>query len=281
MGIMSWITYLFCGFILFIILNVINNKYNITKIEKMIISIIFMMIISGICFRCALNYTDNIFIIFVFLMIIEIIYSNYILDRDFFDKDSRNIEYYILLIIIGFIVNQEFINNVTEVFLTGEDLRIVLWFLSFIFVFNFFKDRKILEKKDNLNKSNFMSEEAILISFVKLKNQFNNILNCDDKDLTNILYSIMIYENNKRSKIMRSFDYIKFRFTGTKSRLGIMQVESDKFISDSESIEIVYKNLETLYNKKNIKTNKAYEVIKKYTNNNLDIKFIFDVIEKF
>ena len=64
----------------------------------------------------------------------RVFYNSYILEQDFFSKEDKNIYYYILLIIIGFIINQEFINRVEEVFLTGEDLRLIIWLLVIIYL---------------------------------------------------------------------------------------------------------------------------------------------------
>ncbi len=285
MGLYGWIFYMLCGLMFFLIISIIDNKFSVTKIEKLVISIILMMIVGGYCFRLGINYRDNIFLIYVFLMIYDIIYNSYFIERDFFDKNEKNIEYYIVLIIVGFIVNQEFINNVTEVFLTGEDLRIVLWFLSLIFIYNFIQKKNILSNNKEI-KDKYMSTQTVLVNYAKLKHRFYDSCDFSDKEISNIVFAIMIYENSKRSKILRNYDYFMFRLNGNKKKLGIMQVESDKFISDVESIEITYKKLEKLYNKKDSKStrntkNKVYEIIEKYTDNPEYIKYIFDIIKKF
>lgn len=289
MGLLSWIFYFVVGFVLFLILGLLDNKYSLTKIQKLIISVILMMIVSGFCFRFALNCTDNIFLIFVFLMIIDIIYNTYFIERDFFDKNDKNILYYILLVIVGFTINQEFINNVSEVFLTGEDLRIVLWFLSFIFVYNFIKEKKILDSSSEI-KDKYMSSQTVLINYAKLKHKFYDDCSYDNRELSNIVYAIMILKNSKRSKMLRNYDYFLFRLNGNKRKLGIMQVESKKFITDSESIELTFKALEKIINKsnktgaKNSKNTKfkADDLIKSYCGEEADyVKYIFDIIKKF
>ena len=231
MGLLGWIFYFIIGLIFFFILGFLNNKYELTKIQKLIISIILMMCVSGFCFKFAIKYTDNIFLVFVFLMVIDIIYNTYFIERDFFDKSERNIEYYILLVIVGFIVNQEFINDVSSVFLTGEDLRIVLWFLSFIFIYNFLKEKNILAENCEI-KDKYMSSQAVLVNYAKLRHKFYDECSSDDKELNNIIYAIMIFENSKRSKLLRNYDYFMFRLNGNKRKLGIMQIESKKFITD-------------------------------------------------
>ena len=65
MELFGWIFYFVISIILFIFLNFVDKKVGISKIQKLIISIIFMMIIGGICFRYVINYTDNLFLILV------------------------------------------------------------------------------------------------------------------------------------------------------------------------------------------------------------------------
>lgn len=282
MGILGWVFYVVMGFGFFGIISYLKKKYNITKLQSFIFTLILLMVVAGLCFRWVLNYTDDIFLIIVFMMLVDIIYTSYFTDGDFFDISEKNILYYIVLIIGAFILNQEFINKVTAVFLTGEDLRIVLWFLSIIFIYNFCNSNKIFTKNDvSINK--FMSSENVLVNYVKLKHKYYDVLSDYEKDIQNIVYAVMIYENNRRSKILRNIDYFLFRINGNKRKLGIMQIESSCFISDIQSIEISCKEVSKLYNRKSSKKEecKAYNVIEKYSEDSNYVRYIFDIINKF
>ena len=134
---------------------------------------------------------------------------------------KTTIYYYILLVISGFIINQEFINIVNQVFMKGEDLRLILWFLIIIFLYKFMVNNNILgETLKNNNKK--MSVDSVLVSFAKLKHKFYDECLYDNKDISNMVYTIMIYENNRRSKLVRNIDNFKFKINGEKRRLGIM-----------------------------------------------------------
>lgn len=80
---------------------------------------------------------------------------------------------------------------------------------------------------------------------------------------------------------MRNFDCLLFKLNGKKNKFGIMQIESKKFISDSESIDLAYKKILRIYN--SIKTkNKDYNKVfdKYYGYDNSDVKYIFEIIKK-
>lgn len=282
MGLIGWIIYIVLGIILFIIIKHIENKYKINRREWLIFSIIIMLLFAGILVRLGINYTSDIFLIFVFMMLTDIFYNSYILEQDFFSKEDKNIYYYILLIIIGFIINQEFINRVEEVFLTGEDLRLIIWFLAIIYLYKFSISKNILS--NNKETTKFISKDSILISYVKLKEKYYDECNYDNKDISNIIYSIMIYENKKRSKLLRKIDNFNYKINGGIKKLGIMQVESKKFITDSESINITYKKITKLYDRYNKKKDKNVSIkvlddyLKEESNN---VKYIYEVIKKF
>ena len=282
MGLTGWIFYFIVGVVLFFLIRIIELKFSVTKLERLIFTLILWIIVVGSCFSFSIPYTSDIFLIFVFLLIDDVIYTTYFLDKDFFDRSEENLFYYIILIVIGFFLNQEFINQVTKVFLTGADLRLITWFLIFLFLYQFMKNRNIfstITKKED----NFMSTESILVRYTKLKYQYQDVCNYSNFDLTNIMYAIMIFESNRRSKILRNYDYFMFKLNGSKRKLGIMQVESSKFITDIESIDIVYKKLDKLFSTTNRKKKLSVkEVINKYCGENAEyVQYIFDIIKKF
>lgn len=282
MGIWTWIFYIIIGFLLFVFINFLEKKYNITKLQNLVFSLIFMMVIGGITSNFGFGLVnDNLFLIFVFTLIYEIIYVSYFLEKDFFEKNNSLLKFYIILIIIGYLLNQEFINRVDMVFLSGEDLRVILWFLAIIFIYQFIKDKELIKNKENLCEKFGMSGEGIVVSYAKLKHKYYNEIKYDNKELVLILYSIMIFENYNRPAFLRKYDNFLFKLNGGSRKLGIMQVKSNKFISDFESIELVYKKLEKIVEKKKVKKINVDEVINMYCkDNSVYVKNIYDCICK-
>ena len=238
MGIIIWLSYIIFGIILVLLLHYIEKKYNLNKFQSICFSVIYMMILAGLASRFGFSrFNENIFLIFVFELVFKMIYVTYFLEKDFFDKREGNVSYSVILIIISYIVNIEFINKVDQVFLKGEDFRIILWFMAFLFLFQFFKN--------------------------------------------NILYSIMIFNNYRRPEIYRTMDNILFKINGKSKNLGIMQVKSNKFITDSESIDIVYKKLVKLREKQKTKKININIIIDNYDKENSKyVKTIYDYISK-
>ena len=286
MGLTSWIFYLFLGFCYFIIITFVDCKYKITKLQKTVFSVILLMISAGICFNYASKYVDNIFLSYVFLMVFDMIYVSYFLEREFFDKNDNNITYYICLIAIGFFLNQDFFNEVTSVFLTGSDLRLILWSFVIIFIYNFCKEKEIINNKEQINDKN-LSVNSILVNYAKLKYKYYDYCNLEDKMLSNVIYAIMIYRNSKRSKILRNYDYFMFRLNGKSSKLSIMQVYTNKYITDIEGINIVKEDINEIIVGTDISNNKKKKeidylsIIDSYCNEeSIYVKNIFEIIKK-
>ena len=286
MGLMSWIFYLFLGFCFFIIITFVDFKYKLNKIQKIIFSVILLMITAGICFNYAIKYVDNIFLSYVFLMVFDMIYVSYFLEKDFFDKNDKNINYYIILVIIGFILNQEFLNEVTTVFLTGNDLRLILWSFIIIFIYNFCKDKDIINNKEKTSER-FMSVDNVLTNYAKLKYKYYDYCDLEDKKLSNVIYAIMIYRNSKRSKFLRNYDYFMFRLNGKSSKLSIMQVYTNKYITDIEGINIVKEEINELIVKSSLTKSKTKKEIDYLTlidsyceEESIYVKNIFEIIKK-
>lgn len=86
MGIIGWILYLVFSMIGFLLLLLIDKKYQITKVDKIILSLLYLFLIAGLFYRLKWNYTESIFVIFIFFFVIDLIYYHTILDKIFFKK---------------------------------------------------------------------------------------------------------------------------------------------------------------------------------------------------
>ena len=281
MGIFCWIGYLLIGLILFLVINFLKERYNFTRIEGLIFSIIFTLIIAGFCSRLGFNkFNDNIFLVLVFKFILELIYDIYFLEEDYFNREDSNVKWAVLEIVLMFILNQELINKVDDVFLSGENLKMIVWLFIVGYVYNFYKNNKsIIVGVNSTEKS--MSREKIVVSYAKLKLNYDEDIVVKSDKTRLIIYTIMIFNNYKRPAFLRRIDNIIFKVKGTSRKLGIMQVKSKKFITDLDSINIVIKKMLKLEEKYKGKDNYK-EILTGYDKENSEkLIYIYDVLKKF
>ena len=265
------IIYIILGIILYLINNYCINKYNISKIHGIIISLLYIFILGGL-FSTYRVFTGDLFIIYIFYMIMDIIYTTYIMGEDFFSKDKVN--YYLIIIILGYLLNKYFINKVDTVFLTSEELKIVIWILIFISLYKYIKNNSFFNSKFDNNKS--LNDNDIRIQYTKYKNKYN--LKYEDKDIELLIYSIMIINNRKRNNLMRFIDSKIFEITGKKRKLSIMLIDSDKDISDLDGIDIKYKELIDLKKKSKSIIN---IVDKSNKEDSADIIYVYNTLKDF
>ena len=281
MGIFCWIGYLLIGLILFLVINFLKERYNFTRIEGLIFSIIFTLIIAGFCSRLGFNkFNDNIFLVLVFKFILGLIYDIYFLEEDYFNREDSNVKWAVLEIVLMFILNQELINKVDDVFLSGENLKMIVWLFIVGYVYNFYKNNKsIIVGVNSTEKS--ISREKIVVSYAKLKLNYDEDIVVKSDKTRLIIYTIMIFNNYKRPAFLRRIDNIIFKVKGTSRKLGIMQVKSKKFITDLDSINIVIKKLLKLEEKYKGKDNYK-EILTGYDKENSEkLIYIHDVLKKF
>ncbi len=265
------VIYFVLAIFLFIGMNMIIDKYNITKVQGILLSLLYILLLGG-CFSTFRVFSGDVFIILIFYMIIDIVHTTYILGDDFFGKGRFN--YHLILIIVGYLLNNYFINQVDSIFLSPDQLKIVIWLIVIISLYKFINNNKMFNTRFISN--NKLDESDIRIQYTKYKNKYN--LKYEDKDLELLLYSIMIIYNKDRNNLLRWIDYKIFEFTGRKRKLSIMLIESDKMISDEEGIDIVYKELSEI--KKNTKS--IVTIINKYDKDHSNkIMYVYNTLKDF
>lgn len=280
MNLFTLMTYCIIGLFSFLVIHLLRSKFKISRLYNTIFSILILVVFASILSYLKLtDVLENIFIIFIFQFIFDFIYTTYVLEEDFFNKRDSNTIYYLFLILLGLFLNNSYFNKVDNVFLTGEDIRLIVWILLVIFLYRFIKEQNIFEKNYHTNK--MLDEGNILTMFTKLRRRYLNDIKVTDLKLELAVYSIMIFNNSKRSPMLRSIDNIRFKINGKKRRLGIMQIETNHFINDIESIDIVTRDLKKAVGKKT--GSGVYEsVISKYMGeDNLEVLEIYNVLKNF
>lgn len=275
---MVWIGYAILGIVLFIFLTYGERKYQFGKRENFVFSIIYLLVVAGIFSRFGVySFNDNIFMIFISELFCQLIYISYFLEKDFFNKEDRYLIFYIGKIVVAFLINQELVNKVSDVFLSGEELKIIIWLVIIVYLYQLFKVR------DNINSTSVkkdisISKENVVMSFAKLKLIYGEDISISDEDRKLVIYAIMIFNNYKRPKIFRKLDNILFKIDNKPRKLGIMQIMSKKYLNDYDSISSACKKVEKLYSK----SNNSLEIINLYDKDNAkDIVYIYEELKKF
>ena len=143
--------YFVLALVLFSLLLLVDSRSKIDYKDKIVISNLYIILISIIMSK-NYDFNSNLFIIFLFIMFIDVIYSSYILDKDIIKNGG--LLYYFVLIVIGYIINSLFINNSGNGF---SEFRIVVWVFIGLYIYNMFKDI-------NFKSNDKIDKESVIVS---------------------------------------------------------------------------------------------------------------------
>lgn len=279
MSIQTIIIYIIFSFILSLILTKLEKKKQDNILDYIIISNIYIIILSGIFnFYNLTTDNDNIFLIILFLLIGNILYLTLVKERTILKNHNYNLKKYILTLISSYLINILIINKIDNIFPSIENIRLIIWLFIIGYIFLYIKKNIEIKVPINNNISFYQDKEYIVMQYAKYKNKYNNLINSKYLEINNLLYSIMIYENYNKPELIRKLDIIKYKIFKENIKFGIMQIEKKEPITDEESIDISKKKLEKIYN-----TNKDIkDIIKKYYKKDIkEIKIIYEIINEF
>ena len=288
MEIHTLILYLIESIILFILLNKVLRITD-RVVHYAILSSIYILVISGIntVFHIS-NNNDSVFIILLFEMLLRICYTNLIEENNFFHQEYM--KRYIITFLVVFGLNTYFISKVSTVFLSLEQVKVVLWLLIIFYVIDIIKRKEkvvlVKNKKDdkNIKRKVIEKKESIVVQYAKLKNKYFSYIKTSYKELIPLIYAIMLYENRNKPELFRKIDYYLYKLDGKGRKFGIMQIYSKYYIDDENSISIAIRRLEKLwFHYKNHKDVEKMILKDYYQKNNIvsDVLFIMKEIKSF
>ena len=225
-----------------------SSNYGMNILIRLFAPCIYVVIISGILYNFQKNeLVNNIYLITIFYYLYRIFIILFVLKR----KELQNWTYEIVVAIVGSMITifvyNSFIIKTTEIFIPIDELRNNIWFSIILFFFIIIRDciyniQSDFDKDEERKRNFFMKE------YFQFKSKYYNLIPMNNKIVAYLAYSIMIVENLNRPKIFRMFEYLKFLIRGDAT-IGIMQVKSNKIISDEKSIEIGYNKILNSYKK--------------------------------
>lgn len=256
MEFLVFISYVFFAFLLFMFLNFIVKRFSLTKIQYVLFTNIFLVFLASVASYFHLSaFCDDIFIIVIFEFLIRMLYTTYLLEKDFFSKEEGILPLYLGNVVVAYLLNQFIIRQVDMVFLNPEQLKFLLWVFIILFIYHFFHRQDMVSIQNSTKKFSIAERgQYIILQYAKMKQKYGKDISVQG-DMRFLIYAIMIFENYKRPSFFRQLDYFRYQFDHVPKKQGIMQVDSKKILSDIESIEFVEKKLEKLQEKKKSKKN--------------------------
>ena len=261
------------------IMEYFNNK-KISNIQKILIPVIYIVIVSGLC----MDIKDNIYLIVIFQVVMHEFYINNVTGNNLLINKKEYLINSLVSVILSIFIYNYYISKVDSILPLPNEFRSILWFLIIIFIYCLLKEHLKVSSPNNVSFIE-RKREYVIVMYAKLKNRYFKVIK-SKKDLVNkLIYAMMIYENYTHPLISRKITVIKRKIFENTYHYGIMQVESNQEIDDEESIRRRMDEIEKIITKKSNKSKNdirsILEEIYSDTNKINNICDIYDEIISF
>ena len=223
-----------------------QNKSMTTNIlMNVLVPNVCLIIICMVCYKCELACDYNKLICYIFFYYIyRIILICLILKR----KELLCVKYelfnLVISVVLAYLLIKYFLIHPDQIFIPLSELVNEFWLAIIVIIYNFFRliVGKLFTQHNVVNEE--MLDKYIKSRFNYLYSKYKDFISItkDDNNLWILIFSIMLFENFNRGGLIRKIERIKVRL-GMSATVGIMQIKTDKCISDEESILLAYYKL--------------------------------------
>ena len=246
----------FLSLIIFLLMNYLTEK-KINKIDTILIPNISMIILASI-FTKLKNYM----ILYIILYLtIDFIYTFMISKKNMLINKKNYYINSILTLVIAIIIYQFFLLKVKYTYVDMEVFKNFIWILIIIYLYNKLNIKTL--NLDKYEKDNYIDnyKDFVIINYVKLKNKYNYLIK--NKDIEDIIYSFIIYED----------------YNNNKNIINLIKDKINNKTSIEEEIVTIKDKVDSKLKKIKNKDNKQELLIKEQYKNNKDIEEINNILE--
>lgn len=213
---------------------------------RVISPIVYLFIVSAILYKIGLDrFVSNVYFISIYYVLFRLIF-NLLTNRGLLMNWYRQVLYWISIIAISYFSYTEIIYKKENILPDFETVSNELWIIILIFLFHTLNQIRISSDKTIKRKQNYL--QSRLSHF---KGKYGELVNerTTNTKLKSIIYALMIYEDFNRPKAARIVENARFKLTGKKHSLGLMQVQTTELINDKKSVELGIEKVLKAHNK--------------------------------
>lgn len=213
---------------------------------RVLTPIVYIIIVSTSLYYFGLDkFVWNIYLVNIYYILFRLIF-NLATNRGLLLNWYRQFLYWTAIIVISYFTYEKLIKVKANILPDFTTVANELWIIILIFIFQVANNLRFSQEATQKRKDNYLKSR-----YHYFKRFYGQLI----KDLTNneilesIVYAIIIYEDFNRPKIARQIENLKFKLTKKPHTLGVMQVRSDKLISDLESVKLGTEKIVNAYKK--------------------------------
>lgn len=202
---------------------------------RVLTPIVYIIIVSTALYYFGLDkYVYHIYLVNVYYILFRLIF-NLATNRGLLLNWYRQLLYWTSIVVVSYFTYENLIKVKVNILPNITTVANELWIIILIFIFQITNNMRFLPEATQKRKDHYLT-----CRFYYFKRSYGQLI----KDLTQneilecIVYAVIIYEDFNRPKIARQIENLKYRLTKKRLTLGVMQVQSDRLISDFESVKL-------------------------------------------
>lgn len=213
---------------------------------RVLTPIVYIIIVSTSLYYFHLDkYVLNIYLVNIYYIAFRLIF-NLATNRGRLLNWYRQFLYWTAITVISYFTYEKLIKTKANILPDFSTVSNELWIIILIFIFQVANNLRFSQEGTKKRKEKYLKTRYS--NFNKLYGQVIKDL-AKNQILETIVYAIIIYEDFNRPRIARFIENLRFRMSKKAHTLGVMQVKSDKLLSDLESVVIGTEKIVIAYSK--------------------------------
>lgn len=212
---------------------------------RVFIPIVYLIITSSILYYLNFDrFVQDFYWVNIHYIVFRLIF-NLVTNRGALLNWKRQVFYWTSTSLLSYLVYEKLIKVRTNLLPDFTSIANEIWFIILIFLYQIANNLTFSQEATVQRKETYLKRR-----YIYFKSTYGNLITELTKNhiLESIVYAVLIYEDFNRPKIVRIIENISFRICGKSKTLGVMQVRTEKLLSDLESVELGTQKIVAAYN---------------------------------
>lgn len=222
---------------------------------RVLTPVVYIILASTILYYFGLDkYVRNIFLVNIYYIIFRLLF-NLLTNRGLLLNWYRQFLYWGAIVVISYFTYDKLISVKANILPDFTTVANELWIIILIFIFQVTNNIRLSKNGTIKRKHKYLKSRHIY---------FKNLYGAKIKEITQnevleaITYAIIIYEDFNRPKLARLIENLRFRLTKKPHTLGVMQVLTNKLLTDKECVILGTTKIVDAYKNYLNKSDKGY-----------------------
>lgn len=196
---------------------------------------VFLILVSAILYAIRLDrLITKIYMVSVYYVLFRMFF-NIAMGRALLINWTKSLTYSISIVVLSYFIYIKLIVVKSNLLPDFENMANELWVIMIVFIYSVLNQIKISDSNTLKRKERYVATQ-----FASINKRYSPIIikQTNNLRLRQIALAIIIYENFNRPKLFRLVEYFKLFMTKKPHTVGIMQVLSNRYIGDKESVRL-------------------------------------------